>query len=298
MVEINIKAFVDQYPGMNLDTFARILNMQQKDVVKLDNEMRGIWTDSECMIRTALDSLRQPEYDSQLIYGATTAFLTENNTDNLKKSSNLVKEQALLELNQSELLYTPYTTIPKIGIDAHLYSDEEYTTLPWKRSPFSEEELHDDDLLPYHALFELIKKIPYLRWPLSEDVKKALVELARDGVTGQLMQQPVMAVCEKGANKFALVCDRSTLTALPSGTQVVARRDYNELKTVLELMAAEIKSWAPPGPLNHNWNNPWMIIENKKSSTSLSNSIPSIFSPVQNSNQELGASNCAASRWS
>jgi len=86
----------------------------------------------------------------------------------------------------------------------------------------------------------LVKLVDRSKGIADQEVQAALVNLCRDMVSGELMQQPKIAVLKQNNRDnpyIAIVCDQTTLERLKTqGYEIKHQRDFQELLDVTKLL--------------------------------------------------------------
>ena len=185
-------------------------------------------------------------------------------------------KDALLELTTQSILREEYRSVI-LADDACLYGVDEYDILVANqphhrlRSPTDRRPILNR--FTYPALNNFITSFnrDEKEYPFKEgsEALRNLYQLSCDMITGELMSDPVFAICRQegsdgSARIFAVVCNRTTLVSPRDANRphpalhraritITAKRDYSELKSVIDLMSAELMASPAQNPNRHDW---------------------------------------------
>jgi hypothetical protein len=249
LTEINFQKFVRQYPGIHWDSITNILQMDFASFMTIDPQLQDIWgSQRDEIIRLIANRLenQNTDYRSDLISGTPTGHhkFTKNSAEyNNQEQVKVLKQQAISNLFESPIAYERYTA-PLIAFDCYIYDQSEYVDINASNglSPFTRASFLDKPSFPYKALAEFIAA--YTTGAGNKKMAK-LLALSKDTITGAIMSNPVIAMIEDSrttpASYQALVCDQSTLNTLPDDLKISSRRDFSELRDVIQWERPELE---------------------------------------------------------
>jgi hypothetical protein len=142
-------------------------------------------------------------------------------------------------LIDSSPIYMTKFDNPIIASDLRIYSLSEYESLlikGFKKSPFSKQTFIES---PFPMLYPAFKK--YVQSPLISN----LIKLATCPVSHKIMKDPVI-VClaytapNRKVLKQVVVCDSSSLDFLPESMKIKRRREWAELKDLINFFAEQL----------------------------------------------------------